>query len=199
MIKNIVLDIGGVLVDDSKQNLSRVLKKSMAEVSFLSKICYSGSFKDCLLGKITMEEHKQMLMKKYPELQVEIDLILSKENFFNVLPVIKDTVEYVLSLKQLGYHIYFLSNLTEETYGYLEEILNQFDGGISSFRVHLIKPDEKIYNRLIRQYDLNRKETIFFDDRVKNVEMGNRFGIKSFVYKNKYDILNVLKRDKECN
>ena len=45
MIKNIIFDIGGIILDDSVENLSRIFDKDMHEVY---KKIYSGNFKNCL-------------------------------------------------------------------------------------------------------------------------------------------------------
>ena len=82
-------------------------------------------------------------------------------------PLIKTNFEYIKSLKV-------------------------FDGGIYSYQEHLIKPDYKIYNLLIDKFDLNKSETIFFDDKEKNVIAANKVGIKSFIFTNIEDIKNNL-------
>ena len=67
-----------------------------------------------------------------------------------------------------------------------------FDGGIYSYQEHLIKPDYNIYNLLLRKFNLNKTETIFFDDKEKNVIAANKVGIKSFVFTSIEDIKNNL-------
>ena len=48
MIKNIILDVGGVIIDDSLENISKVYGKDMRDVY---KKVYSKDFQDCILGK----------------------------------------------------------------------------------------------------------------------------------------------------
>ena len=110
-------------------------------------------------------------------------------------PLIKTNFEYIKSLKGKGYRLYLLTNITEDSYNYINNLIDinkVFDGGIYSYQEHLIKPDYKIYNLLIDKFDLNKSETIFFDDKEKNVIAANKVGIKSFIFTNIEDIKNNL-------
>ena len=73
-------------------------------------------------------------------------------------------------MKKQGYKLYLLTNITEDSYNYINDLINInsiFDGGIYSYKEHIIKPDKRIYNLLIDKYNLKRSETIFFDDKEK--------------------------------
>ena len=67
-----------------------------------------------------------------------------------------------------------------------------FEGGIYSYQEHLVKPNEEIYKLILDRYNLNKKETIFFDDREKNVLAANKVGLKSIVFKSIKDIENNI-------
>ena len=117
--------------------------------------------------------------------------ILSEKCQEEALPVIKENLEKICELKNKGYNIYFLSNITDVSYSYLNDklnILNIVDGGVYSCKEHLRKPDKEIFDILIKRFDLNKKETIFFDDSLKNVKAGNEYGIKSYVFNSIKDI-----------
>ena len=116
---------------------------------------------------------------------------MSEECQEEALPVIKENLEKICELKNKGYNIYFLSNITDVSYSYLNDklnILNIVDGGVYSCKEHLRKPDKEIFDILIKRFDLNKKETIFFDDSLKNVKAGNEYGIKSYVFNSIKDI-----------
>ena len=73
-------------------------------------------------------------------------------------------------MKKQGYKLYLLTNITEDSYNYINDLINInsiFDGGIYSYKEHIIKPDKRIYNLLIDKYNLKRSETIFLDDKEK--------------------------------
>ena len=196
MIENIILDIGGIIIDDSDKNLEKVLNKSKKEIRKISKIAFTGGFRQCLLGNLDLEIHKANVIENNPDIKEDIDKILSPSNFCLSIPIFRDTLDLILKLKENGYNIYFLSNITKETYEYIQNIIDKFDGGLFSYKEHLVKPNEEFYNRLIKKYNLIKEKTIFFDDKLKNVEVGNKIGIKSIEYKSKYDIIDALRCNK---
>ena len=54
MIKNIILDVGGVFFDDSKHNIERLLNKNCDNIY---RTAYGKGFKRSLLGEISVQEH----------------------------------------------------------------------------------------------------------------------------------------------
>ena len=99
-------------------------------------------------------------------------------------------------MKKQGYKLYLLNNITEESYNYINDLINVniiFDGGIYSYQEHITKPDKRIYNLLIDKYNLKRSETIFFDDKEKNVISAINQGISSYVFKSIEDIKNNIR------
>ncbi len=193
MIKNIILDVGGVFFDDSKTNIERLLNKNCNNIY---KLAYGKDFKKALLGEISVREHIQRL-KNEPE-YLDIEYILKRENLIYSYPLIKNNFEYIKKLKERRYHLYLLTNITEDSYHYINHLINIdkiFDGGIFSYQEHLIKPDENIYKLLLKKYHLKKEETIFFDDKKMNVDKANQLGIKSFVFTSTQDIEDHINDD----
>lgn len=189
-IKNIVLDIGGVIFDDSKKNIEKLLGKNC---DVIYKLAYGKGFKECLLGNKKVNEHIESL-SNYKEFE-DLKYILSKKNLSKSYPLIITNFEYIKTLKNQGYKLYLLTNITEDSYNYINDLINInsiFDGGIYSYQEHIIKPDKRIYNLLIDKYSLKKSETIFFDDKEKNVISAINQGISSYVFKSIEDIKNNI-------
>lgn len=189
-IKNIVLDIGGVIFDDSKKNIEKLLGKNC---DVIYKLAYGKGFKECLLGNKKVNEHIESL-SNYKEFE-DLKYILSKKNLSKSYPLIITNFEYIKTLKKQGYKLYLLTNITEDSYNYINDLINInsiFDGGIYSYQEHIIKPDKRIYNLLIDKYSLKKSETIFFDDKEKNVISAINQGISSYVFKSIEDIKNNI-------
>lgn len=191
MIKDIILDIGGVIFDDSNKNLQKVLNESEEETRKLSKIAFGEDFKSCLLGKLNINSHIKKIKQEYPELSNKLEYILSPENYSKTFPLMKDTLNLIFELKQQGYKIYLLSNITESSFKYINDIINldkYIDGGLYSYQEKMVKPNYKFYEKLFDKYNISKEESIFFDDKAKNVQAGNEIGVKSVLFKSIEDI-----------
>lgn len=179
MIKNIVLDIGGILFDDSKSNVEKLLHKNCDTIY---KKTYGGNFKECLIGNMSVKEHLELL--KDDEDYLDIKYLL--QNLSLSMPLMKENYEYIKSLKEKGYHLYLLSNITEDSFQYINEVLDLshfVDGGVYSYQEHVKKPEHTIYQTVLKRFHLDPKETIFFDDKLKNVVAANESGLPSIEFK----------------
>ena len=104
MIKNIVLDVGGVILDDSAFSKAR----NRVDTTKLKK--NKVSFSKCLLGKMEVTEFVNILRRLGKEYE-EYATVLSPENYEKNLPVINETVELIYKLKEQGYKIYIFQIL----------------------------------------------------------------------------------------
>lgn len=192
---NLILDLGGVMTDDSDRPLIKVLSLSPERVQELNKVLYLDArwSEEVMLGTKTMAEYREEIIGKYPEFADEIYKCLALEWQPKTLPVYVENLAYFRKLKPEGWKIYFLSNLTLESYEYLKPILDEFDGGAYSCLEHLKKPDPRFYQRLFDKYSLKPEECIFFDDNEKNVEAGNNLGMESHVFTGIDGMKEVLK------
>ena len=191
MIKNIILDVGGVFFDDSKENIRKLLN---TENDNFYKQAYGAGFNKCLVGESTIPEVINNL--KSEENFKELEYILNPNNLINSYPIIKENFEYIKRLKERGYNLYLLTNITEASHNYINNQINIdsiFDGGIYSYQEHIVKPNPDIYNLILNRFNLSKDETIFFDDREKNVLAANEVGLKAVVFKSIEDIENNLK------
>ena len=191
MIKNIIFDIGGVMFDDSTQNINKVLNENS---ELLCKKVYGKSFLDCVLGKVNVSDYIESF--KNDSDYEKVKYILSRDHLHISYPLMNENFEYISSLKDKGYNLYILSNITKDSYEYVNEtvdISKIFNGGVYSYQEGLVKPDRRIYELIVNKYNLNKEETMFFDDKQKNIDAANEFGIKGVLFKTIKDIENNLK------
>ena len=191
MIKNIIFDIGGVMFDDSTQNINKVLNENS---ELLCKKVYGKTFWNCVLGNTEVSDYIESFKddKDYDK----IKYILSRDNLHISYPLIQANFDYISKLKDKGYYLYILSNITRDSYEYVNDTIDInkiFNGGVYSYQEELVKPDRRIYELIVEKYNLNKEETMFFDDKQKNIDAANEFGIKGVLFKTIEDIENNLK------
>lgn len=189
MLKNIIFDVGGIILDDSLDNISKVYNKDMSEIYY--KI-FKGNFRECLLGNLSINDYINEFNddKDYEYIKEILDP--SKQNIMN--PLLKDNYEYIISLKEKGYKIYLISNVTSDTLDYLKSVIdiNFFDGTIFSCIEGIKKPDPEIFKLLFSKYNLNINESIYFDDKDRMVNIAQELGLNSIKFTSIEDIKNSI-------
>lgn len=181
MIKNIIFDIGAVLIDWNPRHYYRQIMKDDAEVEkFLNKICTYEWNHSLDLGR-SWEDARSELVSKHPEYTQFIDAYW--HNWLEMISEpIQGSVDILKDLKQKGFPVYALSNWNDVTFQVaLREFpfLKLFDGRIVSGEVKLAKPDPRIYQLLLDTYKLIPHESLFIDDRKDNTDAASAFGIKT--------------------
>ena len=94
----------------------------------------------------------------------------------------KDVWKKVHQLKEKGYHIYLLSNYSEDLFHKHTadaDFMKDIDGMVVSWQIHKTKPSPDIYLHLLETYGLTPSECIFFDDRPANTEAARKLGIQA--------------------
>lgn len=196
MIRNIIFDIGGVLLDYNpktyldKLNIEESKRKELNDIIF-----HNQKWKDCLNGFITNNELIEYLIKENLKYKNEIEQILSKNNLKYMLPPKQEMIEYYKTLKQKEYKIYLCSNITEDTYNYIKnsfEIIQVADGGVFSCFENISKPNAEIYRKLIEKYNLDIEKSILIDDVERNIISANDIGLNGILFNNIEDIASYL-------
>ena len=181
MIKNIIFDIGSVLIGyrwkdmclDAGWEEDRADK--IGRGFFLSPL-----WPDFDAGLITAEELIRSVVEKYPDMEEDARWFIGSGKKMTLeRPKIW---ELVRKLKEKGYGIYVLSNYSEELFAVHTDGLpfwEQVDGGVISYQIHQIKPNPPIYEHLLEKYRLSAGECLFFDDRPENTEGARALGMQA--------------------
>lgn len=184
MIKNIIFDLGNVIVQNPNIDIvKKFFKEEKDAIVFNDYIFKSEFWKMMDLGKITNLEIADLIKQKklvdvtdYSEIK---DFML---NWFTKCNVNEKTMEIGKKLKQKGYKIYILSNMSKATFEYFSkkyEFFSIVDGEIVSAYEGIKKPDSKIFELLLERYSLNAEECLLIDDddTNKTLEVANFIGI----------------------
>lgn len=201
MIKNIILDIGNVLLSfKPKEYFTKVLGDEKKSEEIIGHMLGSDVWKEYDLGNYTLKNVEDNLKSIMPQYTEEIELILS--NWTKMLEPITYTMEKMEEWKQQGYGIYLLSNLNKEADEYIQEHFNFYekaDGMVLSYKVHLAKPDTRMYAHICDKYNLQPSECLFIDDCLDNVLSAITFGIASIHFKDveqvKHDLEHIFETE----
>ena len=158
MIKNIVFDMGRVLIEWEPEVI--VAREGLGEDD--SRLLLREVF---ACGEWAAMDHGWMWWK-------------------GPLVPIPGMAELVREVKALGYGVYLLSNATSYLSEYFHRIPGSecFDGRIVSADVKLLKPCPEIYRELYRQYGLDPAECFFIDDSLLNVDGAWLTGMNAVVF-----------------
>ena len=171
MIKNIVFDFGGVLVDWNPHHLYDPYFGSREKADwFLAEVCPMAWNVKQDEGRGFEEAYAERIAL-YPEWEKEIRMYYTEFKAM-VAGEIPGMDEYLAELKSRGFHLYGLTNWSNLTFPEERKIYHIFDrleGIVVSGAEGVIKPNEKIYNILTDRYGLNPAECIFIDDNECNV------------------------------
>ncbi|MDO9340644.1 MAG: HAD family phosphatase [Bacteroidales bacterium] len=183
MIKNIVFDLGNVLI-------------SFRPSEFFDKKNYPENIKATILSDIFGSKEWAMLDKGEINTTEAIEAIalkssLKKEEIAHVFNLrtelmfpLDPNVKLLPELKKRGFRLYFLSNFPMDIF---EEVktgyyfFKYFDGGIISSEAKFSKPDSRIYEILLEKYSLIPEECLYIDDLEINVKAAEAAGMKGLV------------------
>ena len=184
MIKNIVFDLGNVLVEFNPHEYLASFGFDSETEKELFDIIYGERWNSYDRGDYkTISDLRLALCKKYPKYGNEFHKVLQPD-WVKIHRVITDTAEYLGELKLRGYKIYILSNLATESYEFVKKLdfFQKIDGGVFSTFENACKPEEKLYRVLLERYKLNADECVFLDDKPENIEVAEKLGMKGIVF-----------------
>ena len=184
MIKNIIFDLGNVLIGFKPEEYLKDLGYEGEKAETLLKTIFSPLWNEYDRGVIKdSNELADILSKENPEFESEIRLILFRcwEKLNTLKP---ETQEYLKELKARGYGIYILSNLNFDAWEFVKQFEFYWlaDGAVYSCLEGQCKPEEGIYRTLLERYELEGEECLFMDDSPKNIEAAEKLGIKGVVF-----------------
>lgn len=195
MYKNIIFDLGGVVVDfDPREFLlerfyNEEIEQKVYELTF-------GSEEWQLLdaGQLSRAEGNARMLEKAQAAGCAFEVQSVLDDWMRMLKTRRKTVEVIKRLKKMGFSIYYLSNIPQDV---IDEIRQRefwplFDGGIASCEVKLTKPDPAIYQLLVDRYSLIPAETIFVDDNKPNTTAAFDLGITGIHYKGSASFIRAL-------
>lgn len=186
MIKNIIFDFGGVLLDWNPRYLYKPYFNDDEEMEhFLADIC-NGEWNIKQDAGRPFAEAVKELQTKFPEYAKAIQMY--DDDWEKMLKCeLPESIDLLKELKSMGYGIYGLTNWSAEKIGYAfanYSFFSLFDGIVVSGVEKVVKPDRRIYEILLERYSLKPGECAFIDDNQDNVDMAKMLGINAIRFDN---------------
>ncbi len=187
MIKNLLFDLGGVIMNIRRQNaVDALIKIGMKDAdSFLGDYAQTGPFLKLEEGLISEEEFRSEIRKFIPNPVTDSEIDNAFCQFLLGIPE-----ERLKALEKLHetYGIYMLSNtnpimwnsrISEEFRKLGKDMNYYFDGIVTSFEAKSAKPDAKIFHAVVENLGIKPEETLFFDDSQANIDAASKLGFKT--------------------
>lgn len=187
MIKNIILDVGMVLVDFCWEDLLEKLgmtgdvREAVANATVRTQLWneYDRSAKPD-------EELLADMKANAPEYGQQIQLFWDHmDGMIRQYPYAKPWIQ---SFRENGCKVYILSNYSRRTYELTRDdglsFLPLADGAVFSFETGYIKPEKEIYHFLMDKYGLAAKECLFMDDNAANLVYPKEIGWSTIRFQN---------------
>lgn len=195
MIKNIVFDFGGVIID---ADLNRAIRKfeelglkNVAEL--LNLYTQNGFFLDVEEGRLTRSGFNAAIRRM-------VGSSISDEAVNEAwLSIISNVPLYKLDvLEQLRkkYKVYMLSNTnpyvldwacSEQFTERKKPLDDYFDHIFASYKMGMTKPSPAIFQQMIKETGMKPEETLFVDDGARNVAAAAKLGFITYQPQNGED------------
>lgn len=191
MIKNIIFDLGNVLIKFQpkkfiKENVDEKYREKFFEIVFCGQ-----EWKDLDRGVLEYSEAIKIFSEKLPECTLAIKKLF--DNYIlDTLEPIEENIEILKKLKK-DYKLYVLSNFHYPAFDYIFEnwdFFKLFDGKVVSGHCKLMKPEKEIFEMICNKYSLIPSESLFIDDVKENIEAGQNFGM-NVVHLTDYKLKNI--------
>ena len=194
MLKNIIFDYGGVLLDWNPHYLYDPYCGDVAKAEwFLKHICTYEWNAQHDNGK-PIAEGTAELIAQYPEWEKEIRMYY--DEFMKMMGgQIPGMEELVKDLKVKGYRIFGLSNWSVETFALVRPIypvLDLMEDMVISGVEKVMKPDHRIFELALNRFGIGASETIFIDDNPNNVKAACDVGIQGVLFRSGEKLVELL-------
>ena len=183
-IKNIVFDVGMVLIDFCWEKHCRTLGFSDEVIAAFDVNMIHSKYWDMLdEGLVTTQEAIDAFIGSMPQYEKELEQFWAAPE--GLVEEYDYSVPLISKLQEKGYKVYLLSNYPLDMYQLhwpSFEFFKLVDGYVVSAPEKMKKPNPAIYELLCERYGLKAEECIFIDDRQENVDAAIGVGMESVLF-----------------
>jgi putative hydrolase of the HAD superfamily len=193
MIKLIIFDLGNVIVEYKDYWFFDYLAKRFNLDRDEVERAFSGLSEKTELGEMSAAE-----MEKTVKRRLNIHGFFHWSEFHKRHARLNGRVFNLAKRLKKQYRLAILTNVSRRSYvakkrDFIRELgVRTF----TSFRLHMMKPNPRIYKYVLKECGAKPSEALFIDDTPINVAGAERIGIRGIVFKNYEDLVKELKRFK---
>ena len=187
MIKNIIFDLGNVLV---KVDLDKFRKGIISEgvneetyERFLKSDNFSKFIYRYETGRINTDYFVDSCLKK---LDNKINKTKFIEHFNNMLVEKPEMKKFIEKLTSKGNYKFLLLSNTNPLHWkmrYKFPYILKLRNFCLSYKIKLYKPDVRVFKFVLKKYKFNPFESLYIDDREKNCLSAKSLGFNTIIYK----------------
>ncbi len=186
IIKNIIFDFGGVLVDYNPERMINDNFPPEYHDIIADNVFDSTHWQDMDRGDISVDEAINAMNENIPEKfhsKVK-EIVLEREK---QMPPLHDMTPIIEALHKAGYRLFVLSNCPQWFYDFKKIIpgIELFSGFLVSSDIRITKPDERIYKYFLQKFSLKGEECLFIDDSPANIRSAEKSGINAYCFQDR--------------
>ncbi len=181
MIRGVLFDLGGVVVDFSNDNYYKMLaEKSRSTPERVRALIENKQLIMLEEGRLKTDEFERQIAGRLGIAAEEIRWY----EFYKETVRMNSDVEALVGELRKEYVTAFVSNIDRSRYSYTMKVLDLdlFDYRFASCNIGFRKPDRRILEFALRQMKLKPEEAVFIDNMPENVESARKMGINAFVF-----------------
>ena len=185
MIRNMVFDIGNVLMDFRwKEYMRSLFGEDETLIQTINQgIWHNGCWAAMDKGEMDGAATLRSAVAFAPQYEKEIKLTL--DSVAHAFHKFEYSIPWIQELKRMGLNVYYLSNYSAFSIAANPDVLDFIpcmDGGVFSFEVKAVKPEPEIYRCLCEKFGLKPEECLFTDDVPANVKRAQACGFQGIVF-----------------
>ncbi|MFA7115941.1 MAG: HAD family phosphatase [Bacteroidales bacterium] len=207
MIKNIVFDLGGVIVPLNKIACIRAFDEIVGYHDFanmLSLTRQTGFFDKYERGFISSKEFRNFIRKNSGSKSKGLDKkIEDREIDYSLNCFLKDIPQNkinTINFFKQDYRIFILSNTNPIGMTYVHKLFREkgyeiedlFEMLFLSYEMKTAKPDRDIFEKMIFSAKIIPNETLYIDDGLANCHIANELGFHTIFYDPKTDLYDEI-------
>lgn len=184
MIKNIVFDVGGVIILGKPENVVDKMNITLEEKEeILDKFFHNfDNWRNLDLGLLDLSDLYNEIDFSFKKNEKIKDILIHSYKYRDINI---ELLDYMKELKE-KYNLIILSDMNKDYVKYLKEELlkNIVSNFCFSSDFGKTKENGELFDILINDYSIKPSESLFIDDREKNISIANSKGFNTFLFNN---------------